>query len=680
MAKAELSMKTQLFPGNRAFSRTLPESRSALFGRRVYPNATVFFPFLISNRPITVNLMQAQVGGSPGKPLVTNRSVSPPHRSDQRKFRIEGRTMRTVTAALAVERSPNIKLVCSTSSEQVASPVPQRKVISTVAKSVSCSVRKVKPVLKPEDLEVESERVECVTRKEGLFYREPAGEVSDRSGGETKTVLLAPIFRGRPHTVLFLYPPQCSKPPRTSPRAVPTSPEDLQGKTLYYTYSDTAHIYNCIQRVLEFNGFKETDGDDFTLYLSSDITPKLLLEFDAYQKYNHYPGSWQLGRKDNLWRNFVKMRRSFGEEYDFCPQTFVFPEDFVRFQREREARPSDLWILKPAASACGRGIRVLSNKSKVKNKTGYLVSSYISNPHLLNGLKYDLRLYVCVTSYDPLRIYLYREGLVRFASEEYTTAKSSVTQRFVHLTNYSVNKRASTYKFNKRADHDSEGNKWSHTAYKRKLAEQGIDPEAVFARVKDVIVKTIISAEANIANSVIQYTKNRGNCFETYGFDVLLDETLRPWLMEVNVSPSLNSGSPLDRRIKASLIADVYTLIGFVPCDREVLTQDSEQQRQNRIFGLNKSRQKRPTLQAVAASKRLEDLDLPEAEITMLMELEEELSRCGDFECLFPVKETLEKYSKLLQVDRVNNRLTWKLILEDPDFLAPYRLGPIFSV
>ena len=73
-----------------------------------------------------------------------------------------------------------------------------------------------------------------------------------------------------------------------------------------------------------------------------------------------------------------------------------------------------------------------------------VISRYITNPLLINGHKFDLRIYVVVTSYEPLRVYVYKEGLARFASESYST-KFNKNNRYMHLTNYSINKKATDY-------------------------------------------------------------------------------------------------------------------------------------------------------------------------------------------------------------------------------------------
>ena len=97
-----------------------------------------------------------------------------------------------------------------------------------------------------------------------------------------------------------------------------------------------------------------------------------------------------------------------------------------------------------------------------------VISRYISNPLLINGHKFDLRIYVLVTCYEPLRIYLYDEGLARFASETYTS-KINKNNRYMHLTNYSINKKNDNYVQNEQADQDDYGYKWSLSAFCRHL-------------------------------------------------------------------------------------------------------------------------------------------------------------------------------------------------------------------
>ena len=82
-----------------------------------------------------------------------------------------------------------------------------------------------------------------------------------------------------------------------------------------------------------------------------------------------------MGRKDLMYRNIHASMREWGEEYNICPKTWILPYDHGIFRKERdESEGKKLWILKPAASSCGRGIKILSKHSSVPKKGQYVVS------------------------------------------------------------------------------------------------------------------------------------------------------------------------------------------------------------------------------------------------------------------------------------------------------------------
>ena len=69
-------------------------------------------------------------------------------------------------------------------------------------------------------------------------------------------------------------------------------------------------------------------------------------------------------------------------------------------------------------------------------------------------------------------------------------------------------------------------------------------------------------------------SRSKNICFELFGFDIMLDKKLKPWLIEVNVSPSLGSGSVLDKKVKTSLLCDTFNLVGFIPYNRKELKKE----------------------------------------------------------------------------------------------------------
>jgi len=218
--------------------------------------------------------------------------------------------------------------------------------------------------------------------------------------------------------------------------------------------------------------------------------------------------------------------------------------------------------VKPPALARGEGIKVINKWSQIPPARPLVVQRYVARPYLINETKFDLRLYVLVTSVNPLRIYLYDDGLVRFASNKYTNESSKVHDVFTHLTNYSINKKSASYLSNEEAQ-EAQGHKWTLKTLWRHFDAEGIDHSEIWEKIKDLMIKTVISAESSMVNLFQNNVASRYSCFELFGFDILLDSRLKPWLIEVNISPSLHSASSLDLDVKSPLATEVFNMARY---------------------------------------------------------------------------------------------------------------------
>nr|XP_054767085.1 tubulin monoglutamylase TTLL4-like [Lytechinus pictus] len=203
----------------------------------------------------------------------------------------------------------------------------------------------------------------------------------------------------------------------------------------------TPHVVkNCIAR----SGFRATKkANEWLGYWGKHMKASGFKSIREYQKVNHVPGSFQIGRKDRLWRNLHRMQLHYGKkDYNFFPQTYVLPFDLKLLKRAWEdGGQKQKWILKPPASARGIGIKVIHKWSQIPRRRAVVVQRYLAKPYLINGSKFDLRIYVYVSSYDPLRIYIFSNGLARFATMKYSSSMKSLSNKFMHLTNYSINKK-----------------------------------------------------------------------------------------------------------------------------------------------------------------------------------------------------------------------------------------------
>ena len=108
-------------------------------------------------------------------------------------------------------------------------------------------------------------------------------------------------------------------------------------------------------------------------------------------------------------------------------------------------------ICKPDHMSQGKGIFITNDLDQISLEEPCVVQEYVNSPYLIDGLKFDIRLYVLVLSCDPLKIYLNKEGLVRFATEPYTalnvnSGAEAMQNVYMHLTNYALNKGSASYK------------------------------------------------------------------------------------------------------------------------------------------------------------------------------------------------------------------------------------------
>jgi tubulin polyglutamylase TTLL5 len=192
-----------------------------------------------------------------------------------------------------------------------------------------------------------------------------------------------------------------------------------------------------------------------------------------------------------MYRTISKLREIHGpKHFGFIPKTFILPNEYSFLEEEMKKDPQKLWIAKPAASSMGRGILVTNKLDEIPHREKqFVVSEYIDNPLLFNGYKFDLRIYVAITSINPLRLYIYEEGLTRFCTTKYNTqqeeagTKNNKSNKFMHLTNFSVNKKNSNFVANANLEMDGQGSKWSVTALRKAFREQGIDDKAIWIKI-----------------------------------------------------------------------------------------------------------------------------------------------------------------------------------------------------
>ena len=286
------------------------------------------------------------------------------------------------------------------------------------------------------------------------------------------------------------------------------------------------------------------------------------------------------------------------------PKSWCLPRDYTLFETLVNPNSTSWYIAKPDRGRCGRGIALFPNPTKLMTafRTGELspeddkeptksksstnntvdlqtlnpviVQEYIANPLLYRdtGQKFDLRVYVLIKSLSPLSVYVFEEGLVRVASTKYETpTELNCNTATMHLTNSHINSKiqgSGDAITQSESESDQQSKKqmplkhcitdtlqWISQTYNVPVAD-------IWTSICQSVATAIVAIypSASLIHSTC-FAPNReehsNQCFQLLGVDVILDNELKPWVLEINNSPSLNLSTEADVAIKVPLIKDM---------------------------------------------------------------------------------------------------------------------------
>ncbi|XP_078695430.1 tubulin polyglutamylase ttll6-like isoform X11 [Branchiostoma floridae x Branchiostoma belcheri] len=349
--------------------------------------------------------------------------------------------------------------------------------------------------------------------------------------------------------------------------------------------------YESVRRVARRFGIREVGEDeDWSLYWTDySVSLERVMEMKRFQKINHFPGMSEICRKDLLARNMNRLYKLFPKEYSVFPKSWCMPADYGDFQAYCRQKKNKTFICKPDSGCQGRGIFLSKNAKDIKPGDHMTCQVYISKPFLIDSFKFDLRIYVLVTSCDPLRVYVFRDGLGRFATKTYTEPSNhNLDQVCMHLTNYAINKHSDDF-----IRDDECGSKRRITTINEWLEEHCYDVQKMWDDIDDVIIKTLISAHPILKHNYRTCFPNhiKGSaCFEILGFDIILDRKLKPWLLEVNHSPSFHTDAPLDKEIKEALLYDTLNMLNLTAFDRRRCIEEDRRRVKERLLKKGRGR------------------------------------------------------------------------------------------
>ena len=316
-------------------------------------------------------------------------------------------------------------------------------------------------------------------------------------------------------------------------------------------------------------------------WLTEMPNPSGFKKLDKNKTLNHIPGNSALTIKSNLYTTLHKAKTMLegypqANRYDFFPKTYSMPEEYFDLQEAASQNPDWMWIQKPRNLSRGRGIEMVQHMETVPLDSAWIIQQYLHKPHLWDGYKYVLRCYILITSVEPLRFYWYHEGSAKLTSAKFNL--DDLDNPYRHLTNPDINEHND--------DVEIPVTFHSFEVYRQWLRDQGIDDNKLFDDLRDMLALTVLAAREKMRSQAQEYDTDLQGTYELIGVDCMIDSDIKPWIVECNLSPSLEvcatnpEQAEKEIKTKKGMVFEIVSMLGLNDRDQESLSAQERADRE----------------------------------------------------------------------------------------------------
>ena len=394
-------------------------------------------------------------------------------------------------------------------------------------------------------------------------------------------------------------------------------------------------LSNIILGTQEKGSYNIKLSSDLTSFFESNFT---FYDLSKYSRVGRFPD--QNTYKDGINIYYNKYKEKFPEDFNYIPETYLWPQH-EKIIKEKFSNytydPNNVWMFKPARDYGGHNVHIINSykndilKEAKKKKNLFLITRYIMNPMLINKKKFDLRAFVLVTGFSPLKVYLYKDGYVRITIKEFNLNKKSIKDQKMHITITLLSNSEKNYKFEKNLWDDS-ANFWNYLLFEKYCLKNSISYINIRNQMKDIITKTFITLRESFTELFKTKKLNEMNLFQLYDFDIMIDANYKVYILELNRLPAMSPDHISANNIYSHIVSDILNIVGIVP-----FAHDDTEKTYDEIYKY--------------------DNEIEEKVDDALCEFGRPT---GMFERVFPLKENIDKYKKFFLDDNKENNLLWE--------------------